>query len=57
MKDATVRSDLVRVLGDALLLFKYAQDLSDSARGMIEKSPQDTIRGLRQRYAPQHINI
>jgi len=55
--DAAVRSNLVRVLRNALFLFEYAQDLSDLPRGMIEKSPQDTMRGLRQRYAPQHINI
>ena len=57
MKDATVRSDPVDVLGNALLLFEYAQDLSNSARGIIKKFLQDTMRGLRQRYAPQHINI
>jgi len=45
--DAAVRFDPVRILGNALLLFGYAQDLSDSARGTIVKFPQDTMRGLR----------
>ena len=55
--DAAVISDLVYVLSNALHLFKYAQDLSDSARYSIKKFPQDTMRGLRQRFTPQHIKI